>query len=1798
MKYSCKADFSLLLVMLSWNVLAQYTALPEGRLIQLDDYDDLTQWAHTGAAAPPRMGAALKAGTEHTHVTGWKITEARTGYAGSYGMTIPPLNSSNYAVNLRNINGAAIESPYYADGIGTLYFEAVNTELSASFTVYIATNMVVSGGGFAPMQPAESATMTYGWVVADSALLNYSGSDFGRFANKLNYSAAVKFKIVRTDPTVGYGPDDQFLVVDNIRASYPPSSIAVSQLSATLIPAADYMSGVLTLRCRLDQVNTNGSVAFPTMSLIHRTALRDESFGGWTTVPLVPLSNTGNGRTGVEFEGLVLLPAEGRIEYYYTSSFDGFYVSPDFTGLDHTYPSESLSPQTLYQDGMDGSVPFGKTWKFEAVPLVTELSDERILTFDDYQDADKWIHTGNLAPPRAGKTLLDGILHIHANGWRISEARTGYAGNYGLVVPPRVVTNYAANLRNFVGAFIESPLYQDGVGTIYFEAVNSEDPVVLHVYITTNMFDYINWESAELGQAEGGGLSNVWHEIDVLDLNYTVQGQFNRYVNTLNYRGSIKVKLARESKNLAYSVDDQFLVVDNIRISPPPTDVLISKTKVVGNPGYPQADIGFTIRCSVSNADMLVPTVERTLFLVHRWRYLTQQVDEWQTNQMSHVAGTGDGNGNQEIYESAIAAPEQVGDIEYFFFSRFSGTVYQSPDYTGLAYAYPSENLSPQMLRGSTAGGAEFSLRLREHISRYGALYVVTDQHPNPIRMDLIGDHQWRGMVPLTGIVPTNLSWTLMAEQEWLPGAVAYETNRTYWAAATMCTIPPDLPYGGVLAATNAHVRTTVEVDASGYMMVSFNTETLEFTATRAQYQNFNTWVPPSDCFCESSVSSDRQNSVISFDNWALSEAQVRVEPFNVLGPIEHSFAYEPFSTPGGWVACSAGFLEERGFDCAYSPVGVDGYRNRALRLNGTKPIYGPGFVYNSTQALTDGLKNFSFKGRISLISDSLDICYHKSNFLSSNYSFRVQAQALAISPESPSLSVVAYYQDYKNYYEFRVVQKQDAADTAAMVRDARVDCVLLKWADGSPQVLSIISPDQDIHLLQLQELKITLFDMSDGATKIKCSLGTLGDVIAFDDLSNPLRMGTFGVVSSDCASAFTFGHIQNSTPEAEPVGSGERVVLGGVWSQVAPQIPEWFVPADAFTFKTTLPAMGVYKRVPDQTVDIYIQSGEYGTGQEPAVPGTLEWIRLCQVNVNGFTSKEYSIELKRSQIPFLLLQVAGVESDVVVDELTLTSWRGEALGGSSPADWSVNAGWVVCDGVGVFANQILQFDLTRAYTDEDQALCTPRLEQGLGSIEFDYKVVAPPARITIQYSSADTPDQWYDVDSISLTSAIGWTHAAVYVGVHEAGFLRVLNDRRGGYDNALVQMDHVSVWDCPEVDRRSWVAYNAKISAADPMRLLLDESQGCFLNNSITEDVEPLPLDADNPYLQSPELVEGVGEISFLARAYDANEPATVYLYASVNGWGLPHEHWTLVKQFDNISNLFYRAFSWQPPEGDHYDSLRLETAMGAGRLCLEEVVVSAPHDVPVVVSSTLSQPYGTQNALRRQAYALRGRAGFTTNILYQIDDWYRLTSLTSNGVEQLPPESRLTSYGYDLRDLTQNVDLQATVSICDELLGFKNNSSLLAWIVGYPEAPLVPMNYGSRELTLEEQYMLDADPTTLNAFHCETREFSFDAQTNLHVRLRMSLNENSLTRIQGNAVLKLQAISSLLDPTWTTVAQYSVTNDSFDHNHESLAIIADLFDGPFVGYDPTTLFFRWVLESPEPQLPIGELQNQGDVQ
>ena len=241
------------------------------------------------------------------------------------------------------------------------------------------------------------------------------------------------------------------------------------------------------------------------------------------------------------------------------------------------------------------------------------LTEDRLMRFDDYANTTLWIqHDGPLAGTSPGKKALKaGTNHYHRTGWRALSCRTGTAIAYGLIIPPSDVytaTNYAANLRNDLGAMVESPVFSNGIGTVYFEAINNlaARPTRILVSLVTNMMNNVTgWPTNLVLDAETPAFSNIWIALDDITLNAGNINGFTRYINMLNLRCPARLRIQRwggvagelndsppgsETYGGVYTdlgtQDDGFTVIDNIRVSPPPTSMRVYKSPDYTGLGY------------------------------------------------------------------------------------------------------------------------------------------------------------------------------------------------------------------------------------------------------------------------------------------------------------------------------------------------------------------------------------------------------------------------------------------------------------------------------------------------------------------------------------------------------------------------------------------------------------------------------------------------------------------------------------------------------------------------------------------------------------------------------------------------------------------------------------------------------------------------------------------------------------------------------------------------------------------------------------------------------------------------------------------------------------------------------------------------------------------------------------------------------------------------------------------------------------------------------------------------------------
>ena len=156
-------------------------------------------------------------------------------------------------------------------------------------------------------------------------------------------------------------------------------------------------------------------------------------------------------------------------------------------------------------------------------------------------------------------------------------------------------------MQNTLGALIESPVFSNGIGKVYFEAINNDSgstrPTRIKVSIATNMInDLTGWSTNVMLDAETADLKYEWTISEELLLNAGNVNEFTRYQKLLNYRGPAKLLIQRwgelGTEGGVYhdlALDGGFTVIDNIRVSPPPTAIAVYQSPDYTGLGYSYA---------------------------------------------------------------------------------------------------------------------------------------------------------------------------------------------------------------------------------------------------------------------------------------------------------------------------------------------------------------------------------------------------------------------------------------------------------------------------------------------------------------------------------------------------------------------------------------------------------------------------------------------------------------------------------------------------------------------------------------------------------------------------------------------------------------------------------------------------------------------------------------------------------------------------------------------------------------------------------------------------------------------------------------------------------------------------------------------------------------------------------------------------------------------------------------------------------------------------------------------------------
>lgn len=648
-----------------------------------------------------------------------------------------------------------------------------------------------------------------------------------------------------------------------------------------------------------------------------------------------------------------------------------------------------------------------------------------------------------------------------------------------------------------------SPIYADGIGVLYFDAVNAfcgysnrlkvqicgtDDDVVTDGEWTDVPLDVFAIKNGVYEES----MSTTGVDEVVLDMDKIAgtTNWFYRIRANIDTNLPVRVRIIRTDSDWADGDDGEGLIeIDNIIVSYPGMGVRIGQFGAPADPdnfvlrgqrapfdiAFPSAaDLGSVhalvkVDYIANNTNKIDASFIGAMTLRYRWRYLDQLVGNWE--ELLMLPSPDD---PCKFVSVDPIVGEGVGDIEYNAEAVVNAPFYEYWDYTGGRWQWPdqfTERRGNVVLSAEVDGvyspehtspalGTDYFIRLRDGRSDYQGfrLHVKhADEDASKEKtyeMKLYSDNTWRVFCPTFEEVKAGLQYRIEAYNRQTATGCDYQWTTNWWHG----TDQHETPVNDVL--NEGDQWTTVPCDAlTGYLMFQVDDMSMSLLVIHSDYQNFNAWTdaysPSEDpYFIGTSVAlptAGVSRAVKSFDETfrgyaeTVSTNRLWEEHFDVFG-VEDEFPIEvPFAgnkpTPFNWGAMNGMWINEK-----YRKTG----ESIALQMKGEG--YGLLMFPQDRNPYPRGVETFSYRARL-----AQDYDIHSFDFYTgagttndvynlNGYTFVVNA-AMTLTNDAEcadfdglgSMSVVARFRESKGGYEFRVERTDDDI----------VQLCLYKWAPG-----------------------------------------------------------------------------------------------------------------------------------------------------------------------------------------------------------------------------------------------------------------------------------------------------------------------------------------------------------------------------------------------------------------------------------------------------------------------------------------------------------------------------------------------------------------------------------------------------------------------------------------------------------------------------------------------------------------------------------------------------------------------------
>jgi hypothetical protein len=1204
----------------------------------------------------------------------------------------------------------------------------------------------------------------------------------------------------------------------------------------------------------------------------------------------------------------------------------------------------------------EGGAAYSATNGYAAVPYdhVTTESGRRFTPFNT-SGTRRWIKDTS-AP--GGSNSTNWYCQVEGSGetgrWSGSGVNVGNWGTAG-GRPPGSALPWG-QMFSIAGAFFATPLLDGGVGTIYFTASMGTEMHSGKVAVQAATVDSpgeADWETlAVLDFPPVAGYPTVRHAAPVV-------------VNRRDVRRVRFLRTAASPLDTSKFKNVGVIVIDDIVVSKPPADVLLGDR--LRNPGYPARDQDVRLRCTVEDTNPDAPTFNRDVKVWYQWVADDQTLPLPGAFSSTNMVPAGGG-----VYEGVVPR-HPAGVMHYYYECAFAGYhCDRDPDGEDGVQPHHDEDTSPNYWAASNNFAAlpsppvTSTYEIRRYRSEYGRVTMdLLEWHeadPSPpkakvVEMGLVDTETWQGLTLVTGV--TNMTWYFRGHNRYTNDAAAWAATPAVWGDNDQ-----DFPYPPIAgfvetAPTNA---LRAELVYSGFLLMRFNTVTNDYIAKRAVYQDFNDWQASPDAFEESLGLYGAVAYQQGFDDWTTDAygTGLTLEDFQ-QDSADSDYVRSPVMTGNFWQMEHGRVIAER----VRQPLpGVT--PNMALMLDRQSL----GRVGNTCLSMVYGVDLVRFRARAG-INDQYHAVYQGGYGWPWPLTVKSTMRATEISPAFPYLSLIVGFQpgffSAGSFYEVRLVQidENDASRT-----DRRMQVQVWRWnADTNAPVRIARSGGAgdtvgNKHLADGTDKALQVKVTCPGNVVLNVSLDGSGDITFTDSSSRRLTAG---------------GSVGFLTHDALPSIASVEVTGSATYSLADFSNPvNWYLGTDLVTGKDHWQKGARLTRpLAKQYLSLHYTPREAGAGAPD--PTTFQ-VKSAAIEVSSLAFgalQEVSFHDWRQL--FVQLRHNGGDADIVVDDLEVLPWRAVTriadaatpaeTGGvdyrdwnrtdqqrdwlaDNPHEWAVLEGWIAKSTWSV--GNAAELDRSRANPALAQALVTPLLTNGTGSVVFRYKVDGGRAVVHVERTLEDNFNVW--VPAAVFTNDAGSSGSAnVQVRQNFDGRIRV-RLHEDSDPRAVLRLDALTARNYPPRDETTWLGYNILVTSRQTERLF--DVQSCYLNNHPTEGAVPGETFFDHrPFVQTPAMGTGIGEIGFWHRVWEPGRTGLVTV-AMTPDPDLPDDQWTVLTNL-LVTAADFTYFSMPDVYFADQRVVRIYAATnGSDRVCLDNIIVTEPLRPGYEVRSVILSP------------------------------------------------------------------------------------------------------------------------------------------------------------------------------------------------------------------------------------------------